>query len=257
MTAPKIVVTLSEGALAGLETALHDLHAVVVEHPLLTFEAPDDWTPVDQAIHRLSEFDAVALTSPRAASRFGERVRLVQRDAKAGSNLGDDGDLRRRPGVWAAGAATSEALGARLGAVRLARGGADDVGAASLARAMIESGVRGPVLFPCGDIRRDELPALLAAAGIAVNEVCCYRARLADAATARDAVRDADVVVAGSPRVAALLAAATEPNERPPLVAIGPTTAAAARAAGWMPTLAERPTASAVATAIRGLLAVR
>jgi uroporphyrinogen-III synthase len=45
---------------------------------------------------------------------------------------------------------------------------------------------------------------------------------------------------------------------RPALVAVGPTTAAAARASGWPPTrIASRPTAEALAAAIRAVVTAR
>jgi uroporphyrinogen-III synthase len=75
---------------------------------------------------------------------------------------------------------------------------------------------------------------------------------------ARQAVSGADILLVGSPKVAALVTRVIPRDERPALVAIGPTTAAAARAAGWAPAgVANRPTVSAVAARIRLLARLR
>ena len=91
------------------------------------------------------------------------------------------------------------------------------------------------MLFPCGDLRRDELPARLRDDGIEVVEVTVYRSVLAGEVDARRAAERAQILVVASPSVADLLARACPPGVRPPLVAVGPTTAAAARASGWNP----------------------
>lgn len=136
-----VVVTASTGTFPGLIEALHALPVAVEECPLMAFAPPLDWAPVDRALERLSEFDAVAVTSPRAARAFAARV--LEREK-------DDGFAAGRIALWAGGAATAEALGHALGAVRVpasktsARLGA----AAALAAAMLRDGVTGPVLFP-------------------------------------------------------------------------------------------------------------
>ena len=239
-----VVVTASAGSFPGLVEALRGLPAAVEERPLMTFAPPLDWSPVDRAIAELGRFDALAVTSPRAARAFVERL--------AG--------LRTAPPVWAAGAGTATALGTALGPVRMPP--ADVVGtvgaAAALSRAMLEAGVRGPVLFPCGEVRREELPARLRAEGIEVVEIVCYRSVLAGAAAARNAAERAQVLVVASPSVADLLARACPPGARPALLAVGPTTAAAARAAGWIPAgVARRPAVDALVAGVRALLATR
>jgi uroporphyrinogen-III synthase len=237
-----VVVTASAGTFPGLTEALRALPAAVEERPLMTFAAPLDWEPVDRAIESLERFDAVAVTSPRAARAFAERV----------------GPVRERPAVWATGAGTATALGRALGTVRTPS--AEAVGrlgaAGALAREMLAAGVRGPVLFPCGEIRRDELPARLRAEGVEVIEVVCYRSVLAGESAAREAAKLARVLVVASPSVADLLARACPTGTRPAMLAVGPTTAAAARAAGWAPAaVARRPAVDALVAGVRSLLA--
>lgn len=239
-----VVITASAGSFPGLAEALRALPAMVEERPLMTFAPPLDWTPVDRAIEELDRFQAIAVTSPRAARAFVERL----------------GGIGIRPGVWAAGPGTATALGTALGPVHTAaleatgRLGA----AAALARAMLEAGIRGPVLFPCGEIRRDELPARLRAEAVEVREVVCYRSVLAGEAAARNAVEGARVLVVASPSVADLLARVCPAQRRPALLAVGPTTAAAARASGWSPAaVAKRPAVDAIVADVRSLLATR
>lgn len=240
--AGSVVVTASAGTFPGLAEAIRALGAAVEERPLMAFEPPLDWGPVDEAVAGLDRFEAVAVTSPRAARAFLERLSGVS----------------HRPAVWAAGPGTATALGTTLGPARIPP--ADATGrlgaAAALARAMLKAGVRGPVLFPCGEIRREELPARLRAQGVEVREVVCYRSVLAGEDAARSAVEGARVLVVASPSVAGLVAGACPPGRRPALLAVGPTTAAAARAAGWPPAaVARRPAVDALVPVLRSLLA--
>ncbi len=155
-----VVITASSGTFPGLVEAVRAIPAPVEEIPLMEFAPPLDWRPVDQALDRIDEFDAVAVTSPRAARAFAGRVAtrgMTERLARS-----------HRPALWAGGQATADALGKGMGKVHQpstkssVRLGA----AAALASAMLKGGVKGPVLFPCGDLRRDELPARLQDEGV-------------------------------------------------------------------------------------------
>jgi uroporphyrinogen-III synthase len=243
-----VVVTASAGAFPGLVDALRSMPVVAEEAPLLTFAPPLDWAPVDAALAELERFDAVAFTSPRSARAVAGRA--AERGVAAS----------RVPAIWAAGPGTAEALGQRLGAVRRPDDSAvGDRGAAEvLAAALLADGIGGPVLFPCGDLRRNELPARLRVHGIAVEEIVCYRSVLAGESDARRAAERAQVLVVASPSVVDLLARACPPETRPSLLAVGPTTAAAARASGWPPAgVAARPTVEALVAAVRALVATR
>lgn len=239
-----IVITSSPGSWADLAPALADVGVRVQTRPLLGFVPPGEWSAVDAALRGLRRYTAGAVTSPRAAGVFRERAAAVGAEP---------------PGWtwWASGERTAEALGVGLGEVRVvdpAEVGRIGAGAA-IARAMLEAGCGSPVLFPCGDPRRDELPASLRAAGVEVDEVICYRTVVASTREAREAVHDATAVVVASPTVAELLARTCAPEHRPLLVAAGPTTAAAATVHGWKPdATAERATTAALAAALRPLL---
>jgi uroporphyrinogen-III synthase len=220
------------------------MSAEVVEIPLLAFAAPADWAEVDRAIAGLRRYAAIAFTSPRAAAAFGGRWEEIGR-----------GSL---PPVWAAGRRTASALQPLARGIRTPP--VDEIGrmgaAAALAALMLREGIAGPVLFPCGEIRRDELATRLRQEGVEVDEVVCYRSVIAADETAREAVRRAGILIVASPSVAELLARASAPTPRPPLLAVGPTTAAAARAAGWAPAaVAAHPEVDALVAEVRSLLA--
>ena len=123
---------------------------------------------------------------------------------------------------------------------------------------MIGDGVAGPVLFLCGETRREELGDALRRRGIRVDEVVCYRSVLAGEPAARAAATRGTVLVVASPSVAALLVRACSDGTRPDLVAVGPTTASFARGMGWSPAaVASEPTTDAVAAAIRDVFSQR
>src|SRR5262245_37213602 len=153
---PTVVVTASSGTLPGLVDALRRVPLPVEERPLLTFAPPLDWGPLDRALASVARYGAIALTSPRAARAFGERWQARRGE---GSSL---------PPVWAGGPGTVAALAdgvSEVHAPSVSEVGERGSGAA-LAAAMLEAGVRGPVLFPCGELRREELTAGLQHGGI-------------------------------------------------------------------------------------------
>jgi uroporphyrinogen-III synthase len=238
------VLTASAAAFPGLIPALERLAVAVEQRPLVNFAPPEDWGPLDQGLARLDQYAALALTSPRAAQAVAGRLR-----ARADS----PGKL---PAVWASGPATAAALDGLLGSVRLPTRRAGPAGAGqALAEAMLAEGIAGTVLFPCGETHREELPSVLEAGGLVVHEVVCYRSVLADPADARAAAELGTILVVASPTVAGLLAHACPRSPRPALLAAGPTTAEAARAAGWPPaSVATEPTARGVAAAVKRLL---
>lgn len=217
----------------------------------MQFRPPVTWSELDAALTRLSDYGALAFTSPRAARAVLNRIRDTRTVVPTAS---------LRPAIWASGPATAGVLEADLGAVLTPA--SQDVGqhgaGAAVARAMIEAGVAGPVLYPCGEVRREELPTELRRRGLQVDEVVCYRSVLADEMAAHAAAARATIIVVASPGVAQLLARACHEPDRPDLLAVGPTTAAAAQALGWMPTaVAGEPSVDAIAGAVRTLLGSR
>jgi uroporphyrinogen-III synthase len=240
---PLVALTLSDGALEGFEERLaaggHEVRRV----PLVSFETAATFEALDTALVQSRHYAAVAVTSPRAA------VVLAQR-------IGAGGHAPLHTPVWAVGERTAAPLRPVCDDVRLVVVPAGARGAAeSLAAEMLAARVHGAVLFPCGELRRDALPTLLAGAGCRVDEVLCYRTVLPEPEAARAALGRRQLIVVGSPSVAELLARAVPAGERPLLVAVGPTTGAAAETAGWIPdATSERPAVDAIAGACLTLL---
>jgi uroporphyrinogen-III synthase len=246
-----VVITASTGTLPGLTPALQAIPALVEERPLISFADPDGWELLDRALGRLTTYRAIAFTSPRAAHAVLGRLHYLGVDWPRGAAA---------PGVWAGGSATAAALDQSLGAVRMpAEAEAARLSSAgALARAMLEANTGSPVLFPCGETRRDELPEQLRANRVEVDEVVCYRSILASPGAAQAAAARATVLVVASPRVAELLARSCPLDDRPDLIAVGPTTAQSARAAGWLPAaVAELPTPHGVRAAVQNAIARR
>jgi len=245
MSREVVIVTASPGTFAGLVEHLNQPGIAVEEHPLIGFEPPESWAQLDSALSDLDRFDAVALTSPRAAHAFAERLRALR---ISGS--------RARPVFWAVGRRTADALGNLAGQARLPDTAAEGSPAAALARSMLAAGCRGRVLFPCGELHRDELPVLLKGGGCQVEEIVCYRTVLASRGEAEAVAARASLLVVGSPSVMRLLVTSCRPERRPRLVAIGTSTAESARNSGWQPdAVAGEPSTSGVAAAINSLLA--
>jgi uroporphyrinogen-III synthase len=246
----RIVITASAGSFPGLAQALSGPGRTVTEQPLIHFMPPSDWAPLDQALDRLHHYHDVALTSPRAARAMA--TRLVHRRIRW--------PLANAPTVWAAGAGTAAALGGTLRSVRTPdeREVGSSGAAAALAQLMLEARVVGPVLFPCGGNRREVLPRRLREEGVSVDEVVCYESVLADQDEAKAAAAGATLLIVASPSVARVLSEACPPGSRPDLIAVGPTTAAAAREAGWEPAaMASHPSGGAVVAAAGEVLSRR
>jgi uroporphyrinogen III methyltransferase/synthase len=246
-----VVVTSSVGSFPGLVAALRKIPVLVEERPLMSFLPPADWSPLDAALDRLVDYGSLVFTSPRAAEVVA--ARLKERRVTLGGEQGG-------PVVWASGPQTAAPLRGVVEQIQLPVGrDRGPLGAAkALARALLEKQTTGPVLFACGEEHRDELPAELRQHGLNVDAIVCYRSVLAEESEARVAASRGSVLVVASPRVAGLLARACPRGARPELLAVGPTTAESARAAGWSPSaVAAEPTARALATAIRSLLANR
>ena len=241
------MVTASAGAFAGLADALRDVPVTLKERPLVSFLPPHNWSQLDAALIQRSRFGSVALTSPRAAAAMVERIRACGISWTEGNS----------PPVWTVGKSTTDGLQGLLSPTRQpdAAPDCDKSAAERLAGAMLAARARGPVLFPCGDRHRDELPSVLRKNGLEVEETVCYRSLLAGSSQARDAAAGTTMLVVASPSVVELLAKSCPQRLRPLLVAIGATTAAAARAAGWPPAaIASTPSTEALAMAITGLL---
>jgi uroporphyrinogen-III synthase len=239
MSGARIVITLSDGTLDGLDRSLDRLGASWVHKPLLTFESDEFRPALSVTVSALDRFGAVAITSPRSAALYARAVR----EARVVS-----------PPVWTTGPGTAREL-RQLSPMHFVESPVRDGAAAALARMMVARGVTGPVLFPCGEHHRDVLPSTLREVGIEVEELVCYRAVIASVELLRESAAAGDVIVVASGRVARALSGAVAGSERPALVALGPVTAQAASAAGWQPAaVADEPTIPSLLQALHGSL---
>lgn len=243
------VAVTRPGATAGrLGGLLRKAGAVVTHWPCIRFERPADPDPLAVAVSELEAYDWVTVTSPRAARRWLEAV------AAAGG-----ADPARRPPAAAAGPATAAELGeAGWPVLRVANTYSAGGLVAAFASAGDSRGAR--ILFPCSDRAGDELPEGLRRLGAEVVRVTAYRtvATPPDPSEILAAVRGGRVDVVtftSSSTVEGFLAAATdaqhrEIRQRLAAAAIGPTTAAALRAAGWPAVVAEEATLEALVGAV-------
>jgi uroporphyrinogen-III synthase len=223
----RVVVTTSAGSLPGLEDHLSPALLACIRQPLLDFETTAGAAALVEAVRDAPSCDAIACTSPRAA----------------GWLAGATTDAVVVPPVWVTGARTAEPLAGRRVRVRIvAVESAAGAAGVQLAEAMLVDGVRGPVLHVTGVPHRPELATCLADRGVPVVELPVYRSRPVGPAALASAVDGADLVVIGSPALAAALAGV--PRGRVPgYVALGRTTANACVAAGLEATATARTTA--------------
>jgi uroporphyrinogen-III synthase len=204
----------------------------VLELPLLRYSPLPPPADVDPAA-----FDWILFTSPQGVRAF----------ADAGLS---PGTVR----VGALGGDTGGDTGGGTAAALADHGWRDDLGArcrdgVELVRAFVEAGAApARVLLPGPDRRLPEPAAALRAAGCTVVELPLYRTEPIPAVELPGhPFEEGDLVFFASPSAVGAFAAAYA--LRPPCVAIGETTAAAARAAGFDPLVADAPDLSAMALA--------
>ena len=199
--------------------------------PVLRFEFIERDT-LAETMGRADAFAGLILTSPRAA------------DALHGLDLAD---WRAKP-TFVVGPATAEAARS-LG---LRTEGEEAGQAEELAERIAARLFEVPLLFLCGDRRRDVLPDRLRAAGLAVEERVVYRTHIDASALRETAGGLPEWVVFFSPSgVDAVREVVASSWNRARKAAIGSTTADALRAAGFAPAaVAAAPTPEALAAAL-------
>ena len=173
------MVTASAGAFSGTGRGAQPNPRNGRGTPLVDFAPPADWSPLDAAIDRVAPSGALVFTSPRAA----ESLRCsTQRNA---AESGQPGEARPR---WrASDPGRLPRFTVRWGGfvTRWREAGDSSVRQRRSPGQCSREKVSGPVLFPCGEAHRDELPAELRQSGITVDEIVCYRSVLAEESEAR------------------------------------------------------------------------
>jgi uroporphyrinogen III methyltransferase/synthase len=229
----RIVITRATEQASELTAQLEAAGAQVVALPTVQFLEPDDTSPLDAAIAGLGRYDWIVFTSANAVRFFAKRCRVQSR-----------WPLPAEVRCAVVGSATELALRAEGAQADVMPREASGVALASELGALWnrEGGGRR-VLVPRSDRASDETLAALAAAGATVNAVVAYRTVAPDVTDA-DAMQlvehgHADALVFFSPSAFANLLALTGVEalrnvvRRAAFAAIGPTTAAAIRDAGF------------------------
>ncbi|HEX8803881.1 MAG TPA: uroporphyrinogen-III synthase, partial [Acidimicrobiales bacterium] len=216
----RVVVTRARAQAGELVERLAALGAATVEVPAIEVHDPaDGGAALAAAVERLGRYDWVVVTSPNGARRLLDAVRAAGRDARA------LGGVR----LAAIGPGTAEVLAAGNLVPDLVP---PDFVAESLVAAFPPG--PGRVLLARAAVARDALPEGLRAAGWDVDVVEAYRTApvpLTDEQA--EALAAAEVVTFTSSSTVTNLLRAIGDRPMPPVVAaIGPVTAATARAHG-------------------------
>ena len=157
----RVVVTRPRGQSVALIARLQNLGAEAIELPTIRIEPPADWTPVDAAIERLSEYDWLVFTSANGVCFLLDR--LLER-----SDLRRLGSLR----LAAIGPGTASALASYHLRADLVP---EQYVAEALAEALAPHVAERRVLLARADRGREVLERLLSDAGAQVERLTVYR----------------------------------------------------------------------------------
>jgi uroporphyrinogen III methyltransferase/synthase len=246
----RLVVTRRPGQSSRLVALLEERGASVLEVPAIEVVAAPDTGPLDEALAGLSRYDWVVFTSANAVSAVMGRLVVLGLEPR----LGGRGAAGGRPRVASVGPATTTALRATFPEDPVALEPTGEFRAAGLVEAFRRTGVGGArILVPASTRARDELPAGLRDLGARVDVVAAYAT--VDAPGLEEAVKGCleggfDLALFASPSaVEGFAHAAGDRAHGVPAAVIGPTTEAAARAAGMDVRAVARP------STIEGLVA--
>jgi uroporphyrinogen III methyltransferase / synthase len=227
----RIVVTRAPEKSRELILALENRGAEVLLLPTVSFSAPDDWRPVDDALASVREFDWILFTSQNAVRFLSGRAR----------ELADNRILvsPQSPRIAAVGPATAQAAKEQGWSVDyIARNRIGD----SLAEELGTTLAGRKVLLPRSDRVDSRLPDRLREMRADVTEVIAYRTFAPEdpdpKILARIRGREVDAIAFASPSAFHNLADSLDAAELASLsrliefAAIGPTTAQAIRNAG-------------------------
>jgi len=252
LTGRRIVVTRRREQSSALVSQLEARGATVLEVPAIEVGPPSDPGPLDAALQALDDYDWVVFTSENAVRGvLGRTIVLGVPPRLAGRG-------RRLASI---GPSSSVALRAAFPDDRIDLQPVAEFRAAGLLRAFEGArGVRGSrVLLPASSRAGEELPAGLRALGARVDVVVAYETVEPDglaSAVERCLAEGFDLAIFASPSaVEAFSDAAGEAVRGLPAAVIGPTTEAAARAAGFAVKAMASPstTEGLVAAACRAL----
>jgi uroporphyrinogen-III synthase len=225
-----IVITRAPEQAQELRQALESLGAEVLLMPTVAFAPPEDLRPLDEALSKLSRFDAILFLSKNAVRYIFERCR----------ELGIESWLDSPPRLVAAvGAGTAEAAtsqGLRVDYVAKNQSGE------ALVRELGDRVAGRTVLLPRSDRGDAQLSTALREVGARVTEVVAYRTVVPEATNSALLARvrrgEVDAIIFASPSAFVNCSDLMDDTDLVQLsaqvqfAAIGPTTARALRDAG-------------------------
>ncbi|HEY7922520.1 MAG TPA: uroporphyrinogen-III synthase [Vicinamibacteria bacterium] len=225
----RIVVTRRKGQAGSLVERLRELGATVLEVPAIEIAPPADLGPLDAALADLEAYDWVVVTSPNAVGALLSRLTVQGLFPRLSG---------KRAKLASVGPATTVALRASFPQDKVALEPKQDYRAEGLLAAFADRDLAGRrVLLPISTAGRDELPEGLRARGAQVDVVLAYATVEPDGlpgAVAACLEGGFDLALFASPSaVEAFARAAGDRASGRPVAVIGPTTEAAARAAGF------------------------
>ena len=236
----RIVLTRPREQTGSFDARVRAVGGVPILAPAIAIGPPMSWDAADMALTRLDVYEWIVFTSANAVRALIERARALEIDRARMSSLR----------LAAVGPATAAAMRAGLRAPDVTATVHD---AEALARQIpVADGTR--VLFPCGAMARETLPAALRTRGAVVDEAVVYTTVAGEGVPlVVDALRNgtADAVLFASPSAVSFVAealgegrvdgkSATSAGLHAHVFCLGPTTEAAARAAGLVPVATAR-----------------
>jgi uroporphyrinogen-III synthase len=220
----RVLVTRGAGQSAGLSERLRARGAEVVEVPMVHIAPPEDPQPFHDALRTLDAGDWLLLTSANAVHALADALRPV--------GAGLPTTLR----LASAGPATTDAIRALLPGRAITAQATSAYGSEGLAHALSLVDVTGArMLFPVSDRSPATLASVLRGRGARVEVVVAYRTLVPEGISERlraafEAGLDAVTFASPSAVETFVLAGA---GFGVPVVVIGPSTASAARIAGF------------------------
>lgn len=239
MSADRTVVLFRSGQqLDPYEAALRKVGFTSVFIPVLRFEFVNQ-RELRRALEHPRHYDGIVFPSPRS----------VEALTSAMSWLPTETVLWHTKAIFAVGPSTSSAL-REIGFTPI---GEEAGTAARLAELIVDHDFDKPLLYLCGNRRRDELPSRLRAYDVAFEEVCVYESHIrTDLDLASRPLPDWIVFFSPS-GVEAVRSDAGCDLTSVRVATIGSTTAEAARASGMnVDAVADKPTPDSLSRAITG-----